>query len=497
MESNKGRGSLTRRYLAALLAPAVVAGVMQVAWPFFEYNPVSPFLLAVIFCAWYGGLGPGLLSVVISVLLTNFIFIKPYFAFWFPKQPNLVRLLIFAAVGAFISVMNELMHRERRRAEINLESAERAEGSLRDKERFAKRAEEQIKQSERQLAEAQHLAHVGSWNWDLQSNVLSWSDELYRIFGVDPQAHYPAYESFVREFVHAEDRALAEGAVERCLKTREPFSFYNRILRPDGEERVIHARGDIVSDEHGNPIRMFGTAQDVTERQQAEERLRATTEQLRALSASLQSAREEEATRIAREIHDELGATLSSLRWDLEDVVKVISESGDLSQCQELRKKIEDMMTLTDTTINTVRRIASELRPSVLDLGLAEAIEWQARQFQDRTEIIVHGDCRLENVDLSREQSTAVFRIFQEALTNILRHSQATTANIQMKEEDGEFILTISDNGRGITEDEKSGQRALGLLGMQERAHLIRGKIEITGSDGKGTVVTVRIPISA
>jgi signal transduction histidine kinase len=102
----------------------------------------------------------------------------------------------------------------------------------------------------------------------------------------------------------------------------------------------------------------------------------------------------------------------------------------------------------------------------------------------------------LENVDLSQEQSTAAFRILQEALTNILRHAQATTVNIQMKKEDGEFILTIRDNGRGITDDEKSGQRTLGLLGMRERAHLIGGKIEITGSDGKGTVVIVRIPIS-
>jgi signal transduction histidine kinase len=97
---------------------------------------------------------------------------------------------------------------------------------------------------------------------------------------------------------------------------------------------------------------------------------------------------------------------------------------------------------------------------------------------------------------LSREQSTAVFRIFQETLTNILRHAQATKVNVQMKEEDGEFILTISDNGRGITDDEKSGQRTLGLLGMRERAHLIGGRIDITGSDRKGTVVTVRIPIS-
>ncbi|PYT04915.1 MAG: hypothetical protein DMF65_01205, partial [Acidobacteria bacterium] len=244
-----------------------------------------------------------------------------------------------------------------------------------------KRAEEKLRQSESQLAEAQRLAHIGSWNWDLQSNVLSWSDELYRIFGVDPHAFNPAYEEFVTEFVHPQDRALVRDIIESSIKAREPFSFYNRIFRPDGEERVIHARGDIVSDEHGKPIRMFGTAQDVTERKRAEEKLRETTEQLRALSASLQSVREEEGTRIAREIHDELGSALAGLRWELESLDKAVSESGEASQLGALREKIETMIALTDTTVAAVRRISSELRPSILDdLGLAEAIEWQAQQ---------------------------------------------------------------------------------------------------------------------
>jgi PAS domain S-box-containing protein len=250
-------------------------------------------------------------------------------------------------------------------------------------------------------------------------------------------------------------------------------------------------------DLNGSVINVLAIARDLTERKLAEEKLKATSEQLRALSARLQSAREEEATRIAREIHDELGAALSSLRWDLEDVDEAISESQDQSRPQDLRKKIEAMMTLTDTTINTVRRISSEMRPIALDvLGLIEAIEWHARQFQDRTGIIVQFDCTLENVDLSLEQSTAVFRILQEALTNILRHAQAKRLDIQMRQEAGEFILTINDNGRGITDAEKSGQSTLGLLGMRERANLIGGKIDITGFEGQGTVVTLRIPIS-
>jgi signal transduction histidine kinase len=229
----------------------------------------------------------------------------------------------------------------------------------------------------------------------------------------------------------------------------------------------------------------------------SEKKLKATSEQLCALSARLHSAREEEAARIAREIHDELGAAMSSLRWDLEDVAETISKSAHGPQLQKLQPKIETMMRLSDTTINTVRRIASELRPIALDaLGLIETIEWQARQFQERTGIVVQCDCSRENVDLIQEQSTAAFRIFQEALTNILRHAQATRVNVLMKAEDGNFNLTISDNGRGITDDEKSGQHTLGLLGMRERAHLFGGKVDITGSEGKGTVVTVRIPIS-
>ncbi|HMH44730.1 MAG TPA: ATP-binding protein, partial [Pyrinomonadaceae bacterium] len=224
--------------------------------------------------------------------------------------------------------------------------------------------------------------------------------------------------------------------------------------------------------------------------------LKATSEQLRALSASLEAAREEEGTRIAREIHDELGGALTGLKWDLESLDKVISELTDQSQLQVLREKIEAMLRLSETTISAVRRISSELRPSILDdFGLAEAIEWQARQFQARTRIICHCECSVDTSDLNQEQSTAVFRIFQEALTNILRHAQATRVDVAIREEAGEIVLTVSDNGRGITEADKSRLQSLGLLGMQERAHLIGGEIDITGFEGKGTVLTVRVPI--
>jgi signal transduction histidine kinase len=156
------------------------------------------------------------------------------------------------------------------------------------------------------------------------------------------------------------------------------------------------------------------------------------------------------------------------------------------------------MLGLTDTTINVVRRIASELRPSILDdLGLVEAIEWQAEQFQARTGIQCRCHFASPGIGLGNQQSTALFRIVQEALTNILRHAQATGVNVAIGEEDGDLVLTVADNGRGITEEERLGRNSLGLLGMQERAHLIGGRVDIAGLAGTGTTLHVRVPLAA
>jgi PAS domain S-box-containing protein len=358
-----------------------------------------------------------------------------------------------------------------------------------------KQAEEKLKHSKVQLAQAQRLAHIGSWDWDLRTNAVTWSDELYHIFGLQPGTINVAGE--VDRFIHPDDLDLGWDTVKRAVASKEPYDYYHRILRPDGTERIARSRGSIMSDERGEPIKVFGATQDVTELKRAEAKLKATTEQLRALSANLQSAREEESKRIAREIHDELGGALTSWRWDLEEIRDTISEPLDSSQVAALQTKIEAMIKLTTTTLDIVRRLSSELRPMALDeLGLVEAIEWQALQFQTRTGIAVEYEYSQEKVDLNSEQSTAVFRILQEALTNVLRHTQATKVTITVKQESGEFFLAIKDNGRGIAESEKSGAHSLGLLGMRERAHLIGAQIDITGIEGKGTAVSVRIPIS-
>ena len=240
------------------------------------------------------------------------------------------------------------------------------------------------------------------------------------------------------------------------------------------------------------------SGQDITERKLAEVVVKASEERLRALSARLQSVREEEGKRIAREIHDELGGALTGLKWDLEEIGKSLSGLESGGTLRAIREKIPVMTGLIESTITTVRRISSDLRPSVLDdLGLIAAVEWQLQQFQTRTGIQCASETALDAVDLDRERATAVFRIFQEILTNVLRHARATRVGVQVRKESGSFVLEVKDNGCGITADDQVSSASLGLLGMRERALLVGGEVAICGAEGKGTSVVVRVPVAS
>ncbi len=355
-----------------------------------------------------------------------------------------------------------------------------------------KREEERLKQSERQLSEAQQLARIGNWVWDIPTNTVTWSDELYRIFGLEPQEFGATYEAFL-ERLHPDDREQVVRTIDKSLADAKPFANYQRVILPDGSVCILHTRGAVTTGADGRPVRMFGTAQDVTERMRAEEQLKKSNEQLRALSVRLQTAREEQSIRIAREIHDELGSALTGLKMDMSWLARRLSgQSPD-----GVHQKFQSALQLIDETVSKVRNISTQLRPSVLDdLGLAAAIEWQAREFQKRTEI----ECRIvslqEDITLSAEKSTAVFRIFQEILTNVTRHAQASRVEVCMEEHGGDLILKVSDNGVGIKENEIGEAKSLGLLGMRERAMVFGGEVKVVGADGRGTTVTVRIPLA-
>ena len=226
------------------------------------------------------------------------------------------------------------------------------------------------------------------------------------------------------------------------------------------------------------------------ERAGANEEIKRSREQLRTLATHLQTVREEERTRIAREIHDDLGQALTALKMDLSWL------SNRMSKDQKtLLEKTRKMWALIDVTIQTVHRLSSELRPGILDdLGLPAAIEWQAEEFQNRTGIKLEVVFNPEQIDLNKEQSTAIFRIFQEILTNIIRHANATKVEVSLEEKDRGVTLDVADNGRGIREEEISDPKSFGLTGMRERVHPWGGEVHISGVQGEGTKIRVSIP---
>jgi len=233
------------------------------------------------------------------------------------------------------------------------------------------------------------------------------------------------------------------------------------------------------------------TAQLETSHRRTEEELKNSHEQLRNLSIHLQSVREEERTRIAREIHDQLGQALTALKIDFSWLNNRLPKNQ-----KSLLEKIESMSKLVDMTIQMVRRISSELRPGILDdLGLAAAIEWQAEEFQDRTGIKCEIALEPEDIILDQDCSTTIFRIFQEAITNVVRHANATEVKISLEKEAGKLMLEVKDNGKGITEEQISDPKSFGLIGIRERAHFWGGEVVISGVRDKGPTVTVSIPL--
>lgn len=229
---------------------------------------------------------------------------------------------------------------------------------------------------------------------------------------------------------------------------------------------------------------------EIAERRLAEQNLRESQENLRALAARLQSAVEEERARIAREIHDELGQALTGIKMDLTWVTDRLPKGQ-----KTLPSKMKSVFRMIDGTIQSVRRIATGLRPEVLDeVGLPAAVGWQARDFQKRTGIRCRVELPPDGMALDRERSTATFRIFQEILTNVARHANATKIDVALQVDENALVLKVDDNGKGIASRDIERSKSLGLLGMRERASLFGGKVEITGTPGKGTRVLVSIP---
>jgi PAS domain S-box-containing protein len=230
---------------------------------------------------------------------------------------------------------------------------------------------------------------------------------------------------------------------------------------------------------------------EIAERERAEEQLRTSLDQLRALAARLQHVREEERTSISREIHDELGQACTAIKMDLALIGRRLTKKQT-----QLRAKVDSAMQLVDSTIVTLRRIASELRPRTLDdLGLTAALESQAQEFESRTGIRCRVTLPQEPLTLDVDIATAIFRIFQESLTNVARHAQATRVEARLEMDDARLIFQVSDNGVGFDPAKAKAHKSLGLVGIQERALMLNGDLRIEGVPGVGTTMTLRLPL--
>jgi PAS domain S-box-containing protein len=324
--------------------------------------------------------------------------------------------------------------------------------------------------------------------------LLNANDQFFKMFGYEPgevlgkQVMPMTVDPEAREFMR---KQIATGGLG-------PYESIG--LRKDGTRFPIEIRARQI-EYKGRYVRI-GAIVDITERKRAEEELRTSHLQLRALARRLQQIREDERAIIAREIHDEMGGGLTGLKMDLVWLSRKIDDADSGEERVALMDKIHTSNVLIDQMIHRVRRISTDLRPSVLDdLGLIAALEWQLSEFTNRTEITHEFTTTCEYVNVEKDTAIAVFRIFQEALTNAARYSDATKVSVVLRESerslfgDESLVLEIRDNGRGITEEEIMNQDSLGLLGMKERVLAFNGEISICGETGGGTTLILKIPL--
>jgi PAS domain S-box-containing protein len=371
---------------------------------------------------------------------------------------------------------------------IDIEDRKRAEEALRSSEREQRHIAAQLERERARLVEAQEVAKTGSWETELQSLNVVWSEQTHRIFETDPSRFHPTRPKF-REFIHAEDRAKVDAAFAASLEKRSPSTVEYRIIMPDGRVKFIEERWRAFHDEEGKPVRVAGTCRDITDRVRAEE-------ELRRLSGQLLRLQDEERRRIATDLHDSTGQDLVALATTLSQLRASIPSSG-----RKLRKLASQSQALADQCIREVRTLSYLLHPPMLDeAGLEDAIRHYAGGFTERTGIEVELEIPRRFGRIKPDAEMALFRVVQESLTNIQRHSGSPQARIRIDRSPGKVTLEISDQGGGISGNQRrrNGKLSFGLgvgiPSMHERVKLIGGRLDIESS-ASGTTVRATVPV--
>jgi len=332
-----------------------------------------------------------------------------------------------------------------------------------------------------------------------RASMTAGSDFIVTV-GIPLEVAYAATDRHLRvnlALLAATTVIILAAARYAMVLTRRIEGLLRAARRLSAGDLTARTEDTSTSDELGELARAFDTMAWALQGRTAN--MQQMTESLRGLAARLEAVREEERTRISREIHDELGQYLTGIRMDVDRLEEHVqrAELPD-SDRRLIKAKIQSARALVDATLDTARRISRQLRPSVLDvLGLRAGIEWQLEEFQARTAVSTEllADENLANVD--EQSSLALFRILQEALTNVARHAQATSVTVRLAREDRTLMMEVMDNGRGFAHDERPSPRSLGLLGMRERAATFGGETVVTSQPGRGTTVYVRLPLNS
>ncbi|MEO8711603.1 MAG: histidine kinase [Parafilimonas sp.] len=362
-----------------------------------------------------------------------------------------------------------------------------------ERDRFEKARQKNLNkiiESRELMKAAERLAHFGSWEINLKTLIIKCSEGASLILDSGHGETILSVEKFLKK-IYKEDGILIKAEMKKALHSSlNSFKLNFRIIDKNGATKYIVTQQVIKRNEKQQAIRLTGFCQDITEHIKAEKELHARTDELRDLAAHLQNIREEERAGIAREIHDELGQQLTGLKMDMSWIMKKMSSSDDI-----LKQKIEHSVELLSKTINVVRKIATELHPSILDdLGLIDALLWQSQEFEKRSGIKTEFKYSSLPETPGKNITTGIFRIYQESLTNIARHADATKILTKLDYKNGQIILNIRDNGKGFDVLKFHHTKTLGILSMKERTLMMGGKYIIQSEIGKGTSILVSVP---
>ena len=346
-------------------------------------------------------------------------------------------------------------------------------------------AELALRESEETIAESQRIAHIGSWKWDILSDTIRFSKEMFNVYGISPETFDGKFKS-LDKVIHPDDLELFKSNIKASLSRARTSPFGYRVIHNDGSVHDLYAEVRTEFDRSGKPITSIGTVQDITERKIAEKE-KTELEQLQQLTQYTEKARETERAAISRELHDDLGQALTAVKIDLGMIRSSISDQGVVSQINKVSALVGD-------TIKTVQRITSNLRPDIIyDLGLETALEWYTKEYAERYGKAVSLELD-PAISFSSEDSLTLFRIMQESLTNVARHSRASKVGIKLCREGDYINFCISDNGIGITDSQRNAKNSFGIISMNERAASLQAKFDVSSKKGGGTVIKLMIP---